>query len=119
MIEIVLTPHEETRTAERACYYLAACEVDGQRYEARKRLGADNELARTLVAAGIEDQPVRVIQAGQPGYGSWRSLHRMALFDYAEGARASLHRDRWAPHFLAVLRGNAKNSDESGALVPG
>jgi hypothetical protein len=115
MIEIVLTPHEETRTAERVCYYFAACEVDGQRYEARKRQGADNELARTLVAAGIADQPVRVTQAGQPGYGSWRSLHRMALFDYAESPSSSLRMLRWKP-LPDFGRGSTKNSVESGAL---
>jgi hypothetical protein len=63
---------------ERSCVYEAECEIGGQRYSARSRHGAPNELARVLVSAGVADQPVEVRHAGIKGCISYRSLHQMA-----------------------------------------
>jgi len=114
MITITLTPQQDTRTPERACYYTATCEIDGKPYQARKRLGAGNELARMLVSAGIPDQPVQVRQAGQPGHTTWHSLYRMALYDYAEGSGTTLRMIRWTPppDFHTAMQGKAPNKPE-------
>jgi hypothetical protein len=64
-------------------------------YSARSRTGAAYALARTLVDAGVLDQPVRVAQAGIAGYVTYRSLHRMAALTIAESRTQPIHLVRW------------------------
>jgi hypothetical protein len=79
---------ENTRTPDRSCIYEAECEVDGRCYAATSRHGAPIELARLLVSARIPDQPVEGVTVGIKGGITYRSLHGMALWTYAEGAGA-------------------------------
>ena len=107
---------ENTRTPERSSIFEAECELDGQRYSARSRHGAPNELARVLVSAGVPDQPVEVRHAGVKGCLSWRSLHEMARWTYKESAGVPLRRVRWRPlpDFTAAGRGRiAQNRGET------
>lgn len=99
MIEITLTP----QPGSGRCVYRATCEIAGQHYQVSKRSGASHDLARRLVDAGIPDQPVQVRQVGLAGHLAWRSLHRMALFDYVEGS-TPLKMTRWVPSDFADLR---------------
>ena len=113
-------PLENTRTPERPRLFEAECEVDGQRYSARSRHGAANELARLLVSAGVADQPVEVRHAGLKGCLSWRSLHELARWTYEETAGVPLRRVRWKPlpDFTAAVRGRiAQNRGETFAEV--
>jgi hypothetical protein len=87
MIAIEQWPLEETRTPENSCIYLATCTTADQHFEARSRRSAPAELARVLVAAGIPDGPIVVIQAGISGCMRYPSLHRMARRTYTEGDR--------------------------------
>jgi hypothetical protein len=109
-------PLENTRTPERSSIFEAECEVDGRHYSARSRHGAPNELARLLVSAGVADQPVEVHHVGIKGCLSWRSLHEMALWTFAEGPGVPLRRVRWKPlpDFTAAGRGRiAQNRGET------
>jgi hypothetical protein len=90
MITIHQHSLENSRTAENSCTWLAETEIDGQHFEARSRRGAPHELARTLVAAGIPDQPVRVEHVGLRGHMAYPSLHRMADVTYTEGVHTLL-----------------------------
>ena len=49
-ILVRLWPLEETRTPNKGCVYVAACEMGGVPYSARSRSGSATELARVLVA---------------------------------------------------------------------
>jgi hypothetical protein len=95
MITIHQHSLENSRTAENSCTWLAETEIDRQRFEARSRRGAPQELARALVAAGIPDQPVRVEHVGLRGHMAYPSLHRMAGVTYVEGRSTILHRARY------------------------
>jgi hypothetical protein len=109
-------PLENTRTPERSSIFEAECEVDGQRYSARSRHGAPNELARLLVSAGVTDQPVEVRHAGIKGCLSWRSLHELGGWTYEESAGVPLRKVRWRPlpDFIAAGRGRiAQNRGET------
>jgi hypothetical protein len=87
MIAVTLRPLPDTRTPERGCRWLAETVIGSERFEAVRRNGAAYELARVLVAAGIEDQPVEVCQEGPRGYAlRWHSLRRMAQFEIRESA---------------------------------
>jgi hypothetical protein len=81
-------PLEETRTSNSACAWLAECEVDGLRFEARSRHGAANALARELVASGIPDRPLEIHLDGLAGCLRWGSLAAAAKRTYTEGNRA-------------------------------
>lgn len=116
MITMRQRPLEHTRTPERSSVFEAECEVGDQRYSARSRHGAPNELARLLVSAGVPDQPVEVRQIGIKGCLSWRSLHEMARWTYEESATMPLRRVRWKPlpDFTAAGRGRiAQNRGET------
>ena len=65
-IVVRVRPLEETRTPNNGCIWLAECEVEGRRFEARSRHGAANALARELVAAGFADRPLEVHAMGSP-----------------------------------------------------
>jgi hypothetical protein len=81
-----------TRTPNRDSIWCAATTVDGQHYEADSRNGAPNELARSPVAAGMPDQPVRITHEGLRGDYSSGWLHEMAQWTYSAVGRV-----RWAP----------------------
>jgi hypothetical protein len=88
-------PLEDSRTSENSCAWIAETEIAGQRFEAKSRRGAPQELARALVAAGVPDQPVRIEHAGLRGHMAYPSLHRMAGVTYVEGRSTILHRARY------------------------
>lgn len=71
--------------------------VDGTSYEARSRLNACTDLARTLVAAGIPDQSVEISQPGLAGSLTWKSLHWLATRMYVESVTVPLHMRAWKP----------------------
>ena len=60
MILVHCRPLPETRTRNSSAAWLAECEVDGRRFEAKSRHGAPNELARRLVEAGVPDAPIEI-----------------------------------------------------------
>jgi hypothetical protein len=86
-IVVKVRPLEETRTANSGCLWLAECEIGGQRFQARSRHGAANDLARQLVAAAVADQPLVVHFDGLRGYLRWGSLTAAAKRTYTEGNR--------------------------------
>ena len=87
-------PLETTRTPNRSCYWLAECEIRGRRYEARSRHGAPNELARQLLAEGVDgDRPMHVL-FGEKVARRWCSVAEPARWTYSEGDRV-LHRQRY------------------------
>jgi hypothetical protein len=95
VIRVYQWPLENTRTPSKSCFYQAACEVNGVSYSARSRNGASNELARVLVAAGIADQPMAVVQKGLKGELTYRSFHRAAKWTYQETETMPLRRMPW------------------------
>jgi hypothetical protein len=86
-IVVRVRPLEETRTPNSGCVWLAECEVEGWRFEARSRHGAANALARELVAAGIADRPLEVLCNGVAGCLRWGSVAAAARRTYTEGNR--------------------------------
>jgi len=86
-IVMKVRPLEETRTPNSGCLWLAECEIGGQRFQARSRHGAANDLARQLIAAGVADQPLVVHSDGLRGYLRWGSLKAAAKRTYTEGNR--------------------------------
>jgi hypothetical protein len=78
-------PLEETRAPNSSCQWLAEWEADGRRFAARSRQGAVYEMARMLVAAGIEDRPLRVTFAGVAGHMTWGSFAAAARWTLTEG----------------------------------
>lgn len=93
-ILVSLWPLEDTRTPERACYYVAECEIDGRRYSARSRSGASAALARELVAAGVSEGPMIIRHRGLKGEMRLPSLFEAAKWTTSEGQKA-LARVRW------------------------
>lgn len=94
-INVTIQPDENSRTADRGCVYIAEAEIDGRFFRARSRHGAANELARQLLAAGIEDRPMRVHQRGLRGHLTWRSFHEAARWMCEESSTRALRRIRW------------------------
>jgi hypothetical protein len=62
---------------------------------ARSRHGAVYELARVLVAAGVEDRPLRVTFEGLAGHMTWPSFAAAAQWTLIEGVATPLRRKRW------------------------
>jgi hypothetical protein len=112
-------PLEETRSPNSSCQWLAECEVAGRRFAARSRQGAVYELARMLVAAGIEDRPLCVTFAGVVGLVTWGSFAAAARWTLTEGAATPLRRRHWR-NFDARLERIGKNSgvDFSASFSP-
>jgi hypothetical protein len=102
-------PLEETRGPNSPCQWLAGCEVDGRRFLARSRQGAVYELARRLVAAGIEDRPLCITFAGVVGQVTWGSFAAAARWTLTEGAATPLRRRYWR-NFDARLERIGQNS---------
>jgi hypothetical protein len=94
-IAVFCRPLEETRTPSNSCYWLAECELAGQHFEARSRVGAPNELARVLVAAGVPDAPMVVSYEGLRGTTTCRSFHEAAKWTYSESPATPLRRVRF------------------------
>jgi hypothetical protein len=94
-IQVHCRPLEDTRTPNRPCQWLAECEIDGRYFVARSRHGAVYELARVLVAAGVEDRPLRVTFAGLAGYMTWPSFVKAARWTLTEGVATPLRRTPW------------------------
>ena len=86
-IVVRVRPLEETRTPNCGCVWLAECEVEGRRFEARCRHGAANALARELLVAGIADAPLEVHFDGVAGCLGWGSVAAAARRAYTEGNR--------------------------------
>src|SRR5262245_38709982 len=94
-IPVHCRPLEETRRPNSSCQWLAECEVDGRHFMARSRHGAVYELARVLVAAGLEDRPLRVTFQGVAGHATWPSFAAAAQWTLIEGVATPLRRKRW------------------------
>jgi hypothetical protein len=62
-VEVVLRLVPKSRTPAKGSKWVAFCEWDGRRFEARSRNGAVYALCRELVAAGCPDQSMRVVNA--------------------------------------------------------
>jgi hypothetical protein len=120
-IVVRVRPLEATRTPNSGCIWLAACEIDGQHFEARSRHGAANALARELVAAGIPDRPLEVHFEGLAGCLRWGSIAAAAKRTYTEGNRP-LQCIRWiAPqNGVQAIRAGSKHGvlTPAGALAP-
>lgn len=86
-IGVHMHPEDHTRTPEKSCIWVAEASVDGVPYTARSRYGAVHELSRVLVAAGLPDRPLQVLDARLKGHMSYRSFHAAALFTIEENAR--------------------------------
>jgi hypothetical protein len=112
-------PLEETRGPNSSCQWLAECDVDGRRFTARSRQGAVYELARTLVAAGIEDRPLCVTFARVAGEMTWGSFAAAARSTLTEGAATPLRRRGWR-NFDAKLgrMGQGKRVEFSASFSP-
>ena len=91
-----------------SCQWLARCEIDGRRFEARSRQGAVYELARLLVSAGIEDRPLCVTFAGVAGHMMWGSFAAAARWTLTEGVATPLRR-RPSQNFDAALKHIGRN----------
>jgi hypothetical protein len=94
-IQVYCRPLAETRGPRSPCQWLAECEIDGRRFTARPRNGTVYELARVMVAAGVEDRPLRVTFAGLAGHMTWPSFAAAAKWTRVEGAATPLRRKRW------------------------
>lgn len=97
MIEVSMWPLEDTRTPNNSCYYVAECVVDGVKYSGKSRRGASNDLCRKLVAAGVPDGPMRVLERGHKGPFTYQSFHEAAKWTYEESENVPLRRVRWRP----------------------
>jgi hypothetical protein len=82
----------ETRTANSAAAWVATCEIDGRRFEARSRHGVANALARKLVTAGVPDAPLEIHYEGLTGTVRYRSFHAAAVRTFTESASTPLRR---------------------------
>lgn len=101
MIRIETWPDETTRTPNDGCYWYAACDIEGQHYEARSRRGPTFKLARLLVSAGVEDDQVEIynrhhpLPSGGPSVTA-RSFHKaLAPHTLAESARSPIRKGKF------------------------
>ena len=117
-ILVRLWPLEETRTPNKGCVYVAACEMGGVPYSARSRSGSATELARVLVAAGVPDAAMVVTHRGLKGQMTYRAFHEAARWTYEETATKPLHRVRWVDPADKVARIVAACGPKRGVKVP-
>jgi hypothetical protein len=112
-IVVRVRPLEETRTPNSGCVWLAECEIEGQRFEARSRHGAASALARELVAAGFADRPLKVHCDEVAGSLRRGSVTVAAGRTYTEGNRP-LQCIRWVTPQNAVqaIRAGSKQGVE-------
>jgi hypothetical protein len=135
MIEVMTWPEESSRTPQKSCYWVAETTIDGIVYRARSRQGAANELARTLIAAGVADAPMETYlppaerwgPCARMGWGSpgmrlqyFGSLYRAAGSTHQESATRSVHREQYVPpdEIAAARAGKREKRGESGSGVP-
>src|SRR5829696_5269440 len=97
MIRVHQRPLEQTRTATNSCRWQAETIVAGVTYTASSRRGAVHALARVLVEAGIEDQPMQVHAEGLAGFMTYRSFHRAAERTIEENATTPVRTVRYQP----------------------
>ncbi len=121
MIEVETWADEATRTPNNVCYWVAETVLDdGRRFTARSRHGAPNELARTLVEAGVADDEMQTyvdLGGGRMKALHYRSFHGTARWTYSEGD-APLHRARYvSPESIAAAF--AGSGQKGGVSVPG
>lgn len=101
------------RHTDRGGLWKAECTVDGQHFEATSRSSAPHELARTMLWAGIPDEPMTILTKGLQGQATCASFWAMAKYTYTEGD-ALLRRVKWKPYRGAVAEGG-----EMGVNGPG
>jgi hypothetical protein len=100
----------------RGGYWIAECKlVDGRMFSARLRLGASNELARKLVAAGVPDDTMQTYESGMKGI-YYPSFYEAAKWAYREDAHTPLKRIRWTPRPEGLSFGPGKG--KSGGVTP-
>jgi hypothetical protein len=104
-------PLPETRTRNSSAAWLAECEVDGRRFEAKSRHGAPNELARRLVEAGVPDAPIEIHYDGLAGSMRYRSFHEAARWTFVESQSTPLRR--------GPFREFGEASKGAGTVLPG
>jgi hypothetical protein len=104
-------PLPETRTRNSSAAWLAECEVDGRRFEAKSRHGAPNELARRLVEAGVPDAPIEIHYDGLAGSMRYRSFHETARWTFVESQSTPLRR--------GPFREFGEASKGAGTVLPG
>jgi hypothetical protein len=97
MIRVYQHPEANTQSAKKGCSWVAEAIVNGISYSARSRHGAPQELARTLVAAGIPDAPMQVTTAGLRGETTYRSFYAAADRTIEENAKTPLRSRRYRP----------------------
>jgi hypothetical protein len=114
-IVVTVRPLKATRTSNSGCIWLAECEIDGRRFEARSRHGAANALARELVAAGVADRPFEVRFEPLAGCLWWGSIAVAAERTFTEGNRP-LQCIRWIAPRDAVQAIRAP--PKQGVLAP-
>jgi hypothetical protein len=112
-IAVFCRPLEETRTAQNSCYWLAECEIDGQRFAARSRRDAPKELARALVEAGIPDLAMVVSYAGLRGVMRYRSVHAFADWTTVENASTPVRNARFERLEDGSFAGHSDRADPS------
>ena len=105
-------PDETSRTPNKACYWIASANIDGQQFIGRSRHGAVNELARQLVAAGVPDAPMKIYTAGLKGFRTIPSFHRAAESTYEESGSVLLRRIPYAR--VAAARERARSIGVEG-----
>lgn len=92
--------------------------MDGVTYTARSRSGAPFALARSLVEAGVPNQPMTVIAHGLRGESRYRSIHEMAGWTIAESAAKPVHRVPWQPYEGEADAEVPRSSPASGQKPP-
>jgi hypothetical protein len=97
-LAVYCRPLEETRGPNSSCLWLAECDVDGRCFAVRSRQSVVCELARKLIAAGVEDRPLCVTVAGvagRIGHMTWGSFVAAARWTLIEGAATPLRKKPW------------------------
>jgi hypothetical protein len=117
MILISAFPLEGTRSADRSCKWRAECVVCGVNYAAESRSGAPNELARKLIAAGVDPGlQVEICYRGAAGHMSYPSLAGAAKWTFEESAHRPLRRVRYRERSWGISFGGGdgqKRGDSS------
>jgi hypothetical protein len=100
----------ESRAGSRGSAWIATVIVDGVEHSARSRSGAPFELARQLIAAGVEDQPARVYTDGIKGFITYKSLAKMAELTIAESATKCVRTQKWREYDAVEVQDRVKGN---------
>lgn len=118
-INAVLRVASNSRMPEKGDAWAASCEWQEQWFEAVPRNGAANALCRVLVAAGVPDQPMRMVGTdGKPRF-TVRSIHEAARWTYKESASEPLRRVLYKEHPRAAGAEGQKSPHVELRGVPG